>query len=371
MTNVPVTRVESVRERVPEYDSARIVSIACVVLIHVIAQYVTPDVRNVGVNRLIMFISRELRFAVPMFAMLTGALIWTRSPGQSREWAAFFSRRFMVVLVPYLVWSAIFVSVGVYLGVKPLGSLTRVVQDLLLGTTWYHLYFVPIIAGIYLFAPLAQAVYRRSAVGLVVVACLVGMVTPTVLARVELHPETAFKLVSLVTSYLPYAAFGAWYASLRQDGSRVVVRVWPMLLAAGFGFRAWVILGDLSRIPVYLSALANLMGYLLPSLGVLGLAVVVSERWPKLGSRVAPWAPCVFGVYLAHPLVLLVIERTMRAVGASPTASISLMAAVWLVTTVGCFVAVRLVSKVGWLWWLHGVPRRSASISDQMARHLS
>ncbi|MBU4555442.1 MAG: acyltransferase, partial [Actinobacteria bacterium] len=239
MTTAAQSSTSPKSSRVPEYDVARVVSIALVILIHVIAPYVAPETRELGRTGVIGLMSRDLRFAVPMFVMLTGALLWSRPLGGAPSWREFFSRRLTLVLVPYFVWSAIFLALGARLGIKPLGSAGMIVRDLMLGTTWYHLYFVPIIVGIYFCTPAAYALFHRSVPALLIVATAIGVVVPIALSRLDLHPAAPFKLVSLVALFLPYAAVGAWYANERASGSRLIARTWPALLIAGLALRAW------------------------------------------------------------------------------------------------------------------------------------
>jgi len=302
---------------VPEYDVARVASIALVVLIHVIAPYVLPEARELGGAGPIGLLSRELRFAVPMFVLLTGALLWSRPTGGAPSWREFFSRRLTVVLVPYLVWSAVFIALGARLSIKPLGSAVGVARDLALGTTWYHLYFVPIIVGVYLCTPAAYALFKRSVPALLLVATLIGMAVPVAITRADLQKSAPFAFVSLVALFLPYAAFGAWYATARASGSRLIARTWPVLLIAGLALRAWYTFLPAPISSAYANAALNIAMNVLPSLGVLGLALWAIERIPRLAPAAATWAVCVFGVYLSHPLVLLAIERVMKYAGIS------------------------------------------------------
>jgi len=344
--------------RVPEYDVARVASIALVVLIHVIAPYVLPEARELGGAGPIGLLSRELRFAVPMFVLLTGALLWSRPRGGAPSWREFFSRRLTVVLVPYLAWSTIFIAVGARLGIKPLGSLAAIARDVILGTTWYHLYFVPIIVGVYLCTPVAHALFRRSIPALLVVATAVGLLVPVAITRAGLQGSLLFAFVSLVALFLPYAAVGAWYASARASESRLIARTWPALLIVGLALRAWYTYLPAPISSAYANAALNIAMNVLPSLGVLGLALFAVERLPRLAPAAATWAVCVFGVYLSHPFVLLAIERAMKYAGVAQPRFIPWTLVVWPAVTVGCFLGIRALSRFGWLWWLHGVPAR-------------
>lgn len=343
----------------PEYDVARVISIACVVLIHVIALYAAPGVGDSLALRFVRYLSREVRFAVPMFILLSGALSWTRA-GSVAEWRAFLVRRFRVVLVPYLVWSAVFMVAGDFFGFTSLGTPIVIAKQLVTGAGWYHLYFVPIIMGVYILAPVASWLYRRSASGLLIAGTLAGLVIPFLLAHIGLRMTTVLTLISNVSLYLPYAAFGAWYAGARREGARPFERLWPLLIVAGIVVSTAGLLADLPVGPEPVSLVVALFSNLLVSFGVIGLAEAVTHRWSSIGERASALASSAFGVYLAHPLVILLLQVTGPFVtpGGSDVARIAFLALVWVLVTVGTFVAVRALSSVGWLWWLHGVPPR-------------
>lgn len=347
-----------------EYDLARIVSISLVVLIHVVAPYVAPEAQRLGHPGLINLLSRELRFAVPMFVMLTGALLWSRPFGGALSWRGFFTRRFKVVLAPYVVWSALYVSVGLRLGIKQIPSFNQVVRDIVLGTTWYHLYFVPVIIGVYLFTPVARVLARRGMHWLLLAATACGMVVPIEIRHLDLKPPLVGALIALVATFLPYAAAGAWYASADGVSLRLVRQGWPALLLGGLLLRGWYTLSaDVSSYPYLDSALTIAMN-VLPSLGLLGLALFVLGWRPLLGPAAAPWAACVFGVYLSHPLVLLAIDRIMKVLDRGQAPFILWVAVVWPAVTLGGFVVVRSFSRYPRLWWLHGV-----AIGSRVRRH--
>lgn len=354
------------KDRVAEYDLVRIVSIALVILIHVIAPFVRPETAALGGVGPVALLSRLLRFAVPAFIMLTGALVWTRPVGGGRDgWWRFFGRRAAAVAAPYLFWSAVFTAVGVLLDIRALGSIRGIVRGLALGTTWYHLYFVPVVLGVYALAPLASALYRRSVPLLLVVAMAAGIVVPATISGHGLASSAPFALLSLVCVYLPYAAVGAWYASVRARPWWMAVERWgwPALLAIGLGIRVWFTLLDTPPESGYVVAGLTIAMNVLPSLGVLGLARLLVSADPRTASGAVAWAPAVFGVYMVHPLVLLVFERLAARVTDQPVPVWVWAPVVWPTLTVACFYLVGLVVGNRRLWWLHGAIARPAPVA--------
>lgn len=356
--------------RVAEYDLVRVVSISLVILIHVIAPFVGPEAVALGGVGPVALLSRLLRFAVPAFIMLTGALVWTRPGGGGGGWRRFYGRRTASVVVPYLVWSAVFIVVGALLDIRAPGSVRSIARGLLLGTTWYHLYFVPAVLGIYVLAPVASALFKRSVTLLLAAATVAGIVVPTMIAQRGLAGSAPFALVSLVCAYLPYAASGAWYASVRGSGwwTRVERWGWPLFLAAGLGLRVWYTLLDTPLVSGYVVAVVTILMNVLPTLGVLGLARRLVERSPRVASRAVALAPAVFGVYLVHPLGLLALERLAAHLLSQPAPVWLWAPIVWTALTVAAFALVGRAVAYPRLWWLHGAISGRATTNSPARR---
>jgi surface polysaccharide O-acyltransferase-like enzyme len=95
------------------------------------------------------------RFAVPLFLIMSGFLLFHASPRQPTFAATdFYRRRFGKILWPYFLWSFLYALLNGFLGASLLGALLQLPIHLLWGTAYYHLYFVVIILQLYLLYPL-------------------------------------------------------------------------------------------------------------------------------------------------------------------------------------------------------------------------
>ena len=104
------------------------------------------------------------RFAVPVFLMLTGALILPKYDGLK----PFFRKRFGRILPPFIFWSVVYFVVdlfGRYAAVRAEGDWLEVlrifVDDMAFGGQ-YHLWYIYMLLGLYLFMPVL-AVWIRNA----------------------------------------------------------------------------------------------------------------------------------------------------------------------------------------------------------------
>gem|GEM_PF-5951534 len=72
-------------ERIVEYDLIRVVAIMLVVLIHVLSPFFNAGAVMLGELDVVKLLSREIRFVVPMYVVLTGVLVWGRAAESARN----------------------------------------------------------------------------------------------------------------------------------------------------------------------------------------------------------------------------------------------------------------------------------------------
>jgi surface polysaccharide O-acyltransferase-like enzyme len=156
VTAVPVAPVEGVDSRHEYPDVVRALGTIAVVTIHVSGggvglfdtggESTTWWVFNV--------VDSACRWAVPGFVMLSGALLL--DPAKASESAGkFYRKRIARIGVPLLFWS------GFYLWLRwfapghtaPPTTFEEVVKPFLFANPYYHLYFLFVMVGLYLFTP--------------------------------------------------------------------------------------------------------------------------------------------------------------------------------------------------------------------------
>jgi surface polysaccharide O-acyltransferase-like enzyme len=102
------------------------------------------------------------RFAVPVFVMITGALLLRRE----YELSDFLKRRFTRVLWPFLIWSLVYVAYLWYdeeMAFKDdLWGNIPIVWHLLRNGAYYHLWYVYMLVGLYLIIPIIGKFVRNA-----------------------------------------------------------------------------------------------------------------------------------------------------------------------------------------------------------------
>ncbi|MGH3852420.1 MAG: acyltransferase [Pseudonocardiaceae bacterium] len=138
-------------------DLVRVLTFACVISVHTVATINPPGSIPAGGALMLLHFTREAFFALSAFVLVR------RHHGGLRV-APFWRRRFLLVGVPYVLWSVIYT--GLALSTAPLppsGALIQLGHNLLTGTAWYHLYFLVVTMQFYLVFPLFLRLLRAAA----------------------------------------------------------------------------------------------------------------------------------------------------------------------------------------------------------------
>jgi surface polysaccharide O-acyltransferase-like enzyme len=100
------------------------------------------------------------KWAVPVFLMLSGALLLDPSKQESVE--TFYRKRMSKLLVPLLFWSAFYILVSHFKSAANPSALASF-GKFLAGEPFYHLYYLFIAMGLYVFTPALRLFYASAA----------------------------------------------------------------------------------------------------------------------------------------------------------------------------------------------------------------
>jgi surface polysaccharide O-acyltransferase-like enzyme len=135
------------KNRLGEFDCLRAAAVLAVIAIHATSRYVE-------INSAAYLLNQIVRFAVPLFIVLSGFLLYYS--GMNRPQAAgfgFLKKRLDKVLIPYILWTLIYMLYGIRnsLGNALTSSfLSKLAANLLYGKAAPQLYFIIIILQMYL-----------------------------------------------------------------------------------------------------------------------------------------------------------------------------------------------------------------------------
>lgn len=339
----------STKPHLDSVDVVRVLTVALVIAVHVVSQ----QPRGIGLVNgsalIVMHVSRQVFFMVTTFVLVY--MYRDRPP----RWSVFWRRRYLLVGVPYLVWSAVYFAADGH-RLWPIGpALLGFAHDVATGNARYHLYFLLVTMQVYLVFPLLLGLLRvagRRHGPLVAVS-----VAYELAAYAVLEHHASFGVLNgwvdnpgpYLPTYLGFVVIGA-VAACHADRLLAWTRArarWIYLgtglaVAAGVavllvqvllvGQPAWAVSSVFQPV-VVIESLAIAWTYL-----ALGLAW--QRRGTPRGRLVRVAAEASFGVYLAHPLLLQGLLLLSADTGLS---AIAQRAPDALVTAVSVIVVVPLI----------------------------
>ena len=146
------------------YDNLRAIATVAVVGIHVSSDYAPASGRipmsDFWVGNVFDSLSR---FAVPVFVMLSGALLLPKE----YPIGTFLKKRLMRVIIPFVFWSLIYIVRSLYENVQDgvhytLAGIARQAFVMFRDGSSIHLWYVYMIIGLYLFLPILGTWVRHS-----------------------------------------------------------------------------------------------------------------------------------------------------------------------------------------------------------------
>lgn len=135
------------------------VSMLGVVAIHIGALYLTNPTPNLNLVALLEIVSR---FSVPIFFFISAfGLFYKINLAEPFAYGKFLRRRFKAVLLPYLLWSALYLVHDNWFYGYGTPPADYVAEILFFGLAKYQLYFLVILIWFYLLMPLWIFLVRR------------------------------------------------------------------------------------------------------------------------------------------------------------------------------------------------------------------
>jgi surface polysaccharide O-acyltransferase-like enzyme len=147
------------KEIIPWADLIRVVAMVLVVVVHVSGQITNAWGKVPNDQWIIANIYGGIaRVCVPLFFMISGYLLLPRS----EILRTFYAKRITRVLIPLIVWSLIYL--GWFCGTHPNTCTPSLAWNLLLVKgTYYHLWFLYSLLGIYLILPILRLLVKADA----------------------------------------------------------------------------------------------------------------------------------------------------------------------------------------------------------------
>jgi surface polysaccharide O-acyltransferase-like enzyme len=253
--------------------------------------------------------------AIPIFVMISGALLLGNERQESA--AQFYKRRFYRVGIPMVVWTAFYLGVRQFIDGEHL-TLGSTIRLILQGDAYYHLWFLYMIAGLYLVTPVLRTFVRYASPKerLFVIVAILLLANAYFQADVILWSNRR----SILTMFIPFIAYYlCGYEIRRVDPKKVpAALLYLCVIASALYLAAFseVFFRRQGGVGVrYLFDFFSLPVAFL-SIGVFWAAYLHdASAGPPTGLRrtALEWvASTTLGVYVLHPLVLTYLRHQLK-----------------------------------------------------------
>ena len=369
---------QSTRPYLYEFDRMRIITALSVVTVHVIAltTFLDATVSTLQVQNAFVTI---FHFTRAVFMFVTAFALVHVYYGKPFSWGRFWKRRGIGVVLPYTIWSIIYVLVNPHPNSPPL-LMRRILGDLLTGHASYQLYYILLTIQFYLLFPLFLKFLQRVMRHPWIVLGLSFMFEVVTFYAIQNNLQSylpgfielflnRFKdsLVFVYQFYFILGGLAALYlqsvrAFLRRHGAWVIGSMAAALAALQLNY--------VDALFVEHASLSSAVAVLQPVMAFYSTAVIFFLYWltyrqvarithPESARGQRIWhtlSDASFGVYLVHPLLLSAVTGLIMAYFMSwPT--ILLVVLIWLLTAGGAVACTVLLLNVPMLSRLVGHAR--------------
>jgi surface polysaccharide O-acyltransferase-like enzyme len=299
-------------------DILKVIAVLGVIFLHVSAPFLVPfsPSREWWIGNIYDSLSR---WCVPLFVMISGALILPKAGKVPVK--QFLLVRVRRILVPFLIWSAVYFFYRIHIKEDPLVWFAFF-RILLTEPVYYHLWFIYMLVVLYLFAPAISAFLnnssRKHAWYLIVLWFFWASILPIIDTPLDFEPY----FTPDMDDYSPLRLSGYFLLGYMLKDARVrSVIQWAMLILA------FVIGGTVTVFGTYLMSLNrgefDPFFYKYFSITVvimtISLFIIVKSifdtrkefradgtEWVRMNSPkyMRRLGMSVFGIYLIHALIL-------------------------------------------------------------------
>lgn len=286
----------------------RVVATISVILVHVTAEvlyqygYISNFVWSTG-----NVYDSLVRFCVPVFVMLTGVLMLSRT----YELGEFLKKRFSRIVLPFLFWSLVYVLFALNDNISAghemsfLEIIEWVIHQLLNGSS-YHLWYIYMIIGIYLFVPIIskwiQNATEKEILYFISIWIFTLIINQPVLCRFRINIDLTY-----FSGFIGYLVLG-YYLSIKSftysKSVMNVIAVFLIFLGVSITiFGTYFLSHDSNNFEEYFYNY-NTLNVLMVSVGLFLFFKNVEISNPtvlKTSNFISKYS---YGIYLVHILVL-------------------------------------------------------------------
>ncbi|UAL51543.1 acyltransferase [Metabacillus dongyingensis] len=258
------------------------------------------------------FLNQLGRFGTTTFAVISGFLLFYQVKRKGFEMGSFLKSRFSKILMPFLIWSLVYRVLTYHYDNQAAGDLWEELKKILMGESFYHLYFVAIVVQFYFIFPFIQKLFRTKTLMLVFafIALIISYKFFGFNPGIEGDLGEFLASKTFMPIWVFYFAFGGVLAYFWEEIVRFATkRPWQMLalaliISAG-AVVEYKVTGQVSN-----RRLTNLINLPLLCIATIGIYPLLS-KWRVINKSLKLIGQYSMGIYLIHPMILYLFANHM------------------------------------------------------------
>jgi surface polysaccharide O-acyltransferase-like enzyme len=309
---VPVSQdgTKKLRQLYPNY--IRAAAAFGVVQMHSIGEYLyrfnPEDPLNANWMTADVFYS-FLRWCTPFFVMLSGSFML--SPGRDEPIGAFLKKRVSRVMIPFAFWVLVYLLYGyrgeLYFGNYPTAG--QVLYRVFFEDTYYQLWFIPMIVGMYFLTPMLRLYVRQATQKDLEYFLVLSFIITTL--QLYLPKLVFIKFIGWL-GYVGFYILGYYLITYRVPYRKLLVALALALIPVSAYLTWWATVRDGSYYQTFFI-------YHSPNVVLLCIALFTflryfdwaafAIRFPRVNRTVEHFSKVSFGVYFIHIIILDVLKN--------------------------------------------------------------
>ncbi|HKM03795.1 MAG TPA: acyltransferase family protein [Lachnospiraceae bacterium] len=340
-------------------DLLRLIACILIITVHVSAlNWVTTDVNSLSWQIMNAYDCLG-SIGVPLFVMISGALLLNKDYSLSMK--DLYCNKIFPLMLVYFIWLLLynvvnFIDIGTPVSYESVKDL--IILNALLGRGIYHLWFIPMLLGLYMITPILRAAFSTKKICLyfLILSFFIGFFMPTLLLfpfPYKTIVESLYNRIpyTMLTGFIGYYVLGHYLHSFVDNVSNK-----KLILLMSFGLLGYITtvivcgqdairIGSASTI-INSPLTANLF---FPSFSVFLMIKMINQRKYRQssGPLLTTIVSLTFGIYLIHPLILRFLDKMgVHTLFLSPLVSIPILVAVVFVLSA---IPVFIIQKIPYI----------------------
>lgn len=285
--------------RLKELDFIRVIACLSVIIVHVSAFGVTGYLKGSPHLIITTLINRSLKYTTPVFLFLSGVTSFYSYRNKEFNYFDFLKKRLPKILIPYLVWNIIYFLYFIILGYDSF-NFTSFVKNILLGTMYYHLYFIVILIQLYFLSFVFSFLFRKyNFKKLITISSIIAIIAIVTMQFV--YSDRIF------IKYFVYYLLGIFvtknynkFINFIYKNSQIIISLYLIICLIYSGAYYFY----------YSSTLNTSIWFFFSIISILFLyyiGLILNNKFTKSYRIVKRLSKSSYYIYLSHPLVLTII----------------------------------------------------------------